>query len=744
MVGFFFASMPPWVLIACMLSIAFLCFKSWQVHPRYGKNIGPPVFPLVGSFISLVRNQHRLYDWAAELLRRSPSLTTRNVLFGIELYTTANPANVEYVLKTNFRNYTKGIRFQSLMQDMLGHGILNADGELWKAQRKAASYEFTSNSLKTLIMETVQKEISDRLLPVLYASCESTSSETSDNTSCTPMCAHGDSHCARRSLHTPARTHLPPPVDLQDIFLRFAFDNVCQIALGVDPACLNSSMHNGGFAKAFDDATELTIQRFFLPAWIWKLKRFLNLGAEKKFRKALHVVHNFTMEVIQRRKAEFKEAQSHVNGDSRNQQQSDLLVRLLGVATQIQDGQSNAELRSKASEDKHAVAYASGEADGERAERKSDEFLRDMIISFLIAGRDSSSIALTWFFWLLTVHPHVEASIYEEITRVVQARKTCRYAGAAEHPDSDHDMEQKNLIKKEGHKMMCNRGGSDVHEGDGHDDMDVGDGHAHDMHVGDDHAHDMDVNAVNDGSNILMDADHVDGADDTMKESHGNGDDDGDVNGMLNAGHVDGDDGDHVNDMLNAGHPDVEGHNVGCDDDISSTTYFHDDDYKPFTYEELKEMKYLQAALQEAMRLYPPVPHDTKFVVEEDVFPDGTRVRAGAQMVYHVYAMGRMQSIWGEDCESFRPERWLEEEGENAGGLVNMSPYKWPVFQAGPRSCLGKEMAMLQMKCVASALIQSFTFSLPDAANFSPSYSVSFTLKMQHGLPIHVHPRSSI
>jgi cytochrome P450 len=59
--------------------------------------------------------------------------------------------------------------------------------------------------------------------------------------------------------------------------------------------------------------------------------------------------------------------------------------------------------------------------------------------------------------------------------------------------------------------------------------------------------------------------------------------------------------------------------------------------------------------------------------------------------------------------------------------------------QAGPRICIGKELAMIQMKIIVAGLLQHFTFSVPD--NFSPTYALSLTLHMKDGLPVTVHAR---
>jgi hypothetical protein len=68
-----------------------------------------------------------------------------------------------------------------------------------------------------------------------------------------------------------------------------------------------------------------------------------------------------------------------------------------------------------------------------------------------------------------------------------------------------------------------------------------------------------------------------------------------------------------------------------------------------FTYEELKKMHYLDAAMTESMRLYPPVSFDSKLaIMEEDTWPDGTHIPKDSVVAYAPYAMGRMRSSCGE------------------------------------------------------------------------------------------------
>lgn len=152
---------------------------------------------------------------------------------------------------------------------------------------------------------------------------------------------------------------------------------------------------------------------------------------------------------------------------------------------------------------------------------------------------------------------------------------------------------------------------------------------------------------------------------------------------------------------------------------------------EPFTFDQLRDMQYLQAAISESMRLYPPVPVDTKICLRDDVMPDGTFVGKDWFVTYHTYAMGRMEKIWGQNYDEYVPERWLDDEGM----CRQESPFRFPVFHAGPRMCLGKEMAYIQMKSIAAAVIESFEIEVVNGDK-CPQHLLSLTLRMKAGLPV--------
>ncbi|PRQ58131.1 putative unspecific monooxygenase [Rosa chinensis] len=153
-------------------------------------------------------------------------------------------------------------------------------------------------------------------------------------------------------------------------------------------------------------------------------------------------------------------------------------------------------------------------------------------------------------------------------------------------------------------------------------------------------------------------------------------------------------------------------------------------------FEELDRLIYLKAALSESLRLYPSVPQDSKHVVRDDVLPDGTFVPAGSSVTYSIYATGRMKSSWGDDCLEFRPERWLSSDGKR---FIMHDSSKYVAFNAGPRICLGKDLAYLQMKSVAASVLLRHRLTV--VPGHKVEQKMSLTLFMKYGLMMNVHQR---
>ncbi|KAI9076043.1 hypothetical protein K1719_041977 [Acacia pycnantha] len=464
---------------------------------------GPPTYPLIGCLIPFYKNRKRLLDWYTHLLSRSPTYTIVLRRLGAPTtIVTANPQNVEYILKTNFNNFPKGKPFTDILGDFLGHGIFNVDGELWQTRRKLASHEFTSRSLADFVKHTLVEEVNKSLIPML------------------------ETLSKRNQV-----------VDLQDLLGRFSFNVICKFTLGINMCGLDPSSPISPLARAFEVASEISAMRGAAPLFlIWKMKRWLGLGSERRLREAVEKVQSQVMDMIHERKKNMTTTAKNAHGDV-----DDLLSRLLRAG-------------------------------------QEEEVIRDMVISFILAGKDTTAAALTWFFWLISHHAETEHQIVKET--------------------------------------------------------------------------------------------------------------------------------------------------------------------EALDYESLRNLVFLKACLCESMRLYPPVAWDSKHAIEDDWLPDGTRVKAGDRVTYFPYGMGRMEALWGKDWFEFRPDRWFIETDKNKKMRSKVSAFKCPTFQAGPRTCLGEEMAFIQMKYVVASILRRF--NVRTVSQDEPVFVPFLTAHMAGGLKVLVSQRENL
>ncbi|KAL5792547.1 hypothetical protein ACOSP7_001141 [Xanthoceras sorbifolium] len=341
--------------------------------------------------------------------------------------------------------------------------------------------------------------------------------------------------------------------DMQDILMRCTLDSIFKVGFGVDLNCLDGSSKEGTeFMKAFDDSNALVYWRYVDP--FWKLKRFFNIGTEASLKNNIKIIHDFVHKLISTKR-------NLLNLQQYSNDKEDILSRFL----------------------------LASEKD---PEKMNDKYLRDIILNFMIAGKDTSANTLSWFLYMLCKNPLIQEKIAQEVRDVTAA------AG------------------------------------------------------------------LNTETNI--------------------------------------------NDFVAS---------------IKDET--------------LEQMHYLHAALTETLRLHPAVPVDGRSAEMDDILPDGFRLKKGDGVYYIAYAMGRMDYIWGDDVEEFRPERWLKNEI-----FQPESPFKFVAFHAGPRICLGKDFAYRQMKIVSMALLRFFHFKLTDETK-NVTYKTMFTLHIDGGLPLRAISRKA-
>jgi len=122
----------------------------------------------------------------------------------------------------------------------------------------------------------------------------------------------------------------------------------------------------------------------------------------------------------------------------------------------------------------------------------------------------------------------------------------------------------------------------------------------------------------------------------------------------------------------------------------------------------LSKLPYLNAAINETMRMQPAVPGGLRRLVpEEGVVLDGKYyLPPGTAVSVPGYAIQHDPRWWGSDCDTYRPERWLNKEEKN-----NRNAYL--PFSYGSRACPGKHLALLEARIAIAALATKFVFSFP-------------------------------
>ena len=121
-------------------------------------------------------------------------------------------------------------------------------------------------------------------------------------------------------------------------------------------------------------------------------------------------------------------------------------------------------------------------------------------------------------------------------------------------------------------------------------------------------------------------------------------------------------------------------------------------------YEDLKDLKYTQWCIKEAMRIYPPV-----FLIfretSREIDVEGRKIPKGVWLAIPTYHLHHNPTVWPEP-DKFDPLRF---HPSNAEGR---DPYAYLAFSAGSRNCIGQNFAINEEKVVVASIVNRYRLSV--------------------------------
>ncbi|MTE16708.1 cytochrome P450 [Nocardia aurantiaca] len=149
------------------------------------------------------------------------------------------------------------------------------------------------------------------------------------------------------------------------------------------------------------------------------------------------------------------------------------------------------------------------------------------------------------------------------------------------------------------------------------------------------------------------------------------------------------------------------------------------------TAADLRNLRWTAACIDETMRLYPPVWFSPRKAIVDDVI-GGHRVKAGTTVIMPAFLIGR-DPRWWPNPDVFDPSRFMPgaDAGRNRGAFAP--------FSGGPRTCIGRNLALMETVLIAAKFSQTHTFETVPGHRMEPQATPS--LRPRYGLRVIASPR---
>ncbi|KAF5981288.1 cytochrome P450 monooxygenase [Fusarium bulbicola] len=132
------------------------------------------------------------------------------------------------------------------------------------------------------------------------------------------------------------------------------------------------------------------------------------------------------------------------------------------------------------------------------------------------------------------------------------------------------------------------------------------------------------------------------------------------------------------------------------------------------SWNEVRDLPFLNAVVKEALRCHPAAGLMLERIVPaRGLEVDGHHIPGGTIVGVNAWVIHRNKDIFGHDADRWRPSRWIEASTEQKRRMEN---YMF-AFGAGSRTCIGKNISLLEMYKMVPALLRRYELEFPSADN---------------------------
>ena len=145
---------------------------------------------------------------------------------------------------------------------------------------------------------------------------------------------------------------------------------------------------------------------------------------------------------------------------------------------------------------------------------------------------------------------------------------------------------------------------------------------------------------------------------------------------------------------------------------------------KKITTKDFKRLPFMTRCIMETLRLHTAVPNGTYRELIDDEIIEGKEgkvtIPKGTYVQIFNYSRHLNPELWGEDANDFNPEREFKDNEiwDNEGhAFYNPSSKRFSPFTYGPRDCIGKNFAQLEMRLILLNILKNYNFILDQKQN---------------------------